>query len=102
MLLFGVLLSEFGSNTASASILIPILLGSNIGTQHLSLTLVVCGVAFAASFGFMLPVSTPPNAIVFGTGKLKLSDMIRAGVLFDLLGIILIFIYIGIFLPLIQ
>ena len=99
LLILGVILSEFGSNTASASILIPVVLASNMGPGTNTVLMLVIGVAFAASFGFMLPVSTPPNAIVFGTGKLKLTDMIRAGILFDLLGLLLIFLYIGLIIP---
>ena len=45
---------------------------------------------FAASFGFMLPVSTPQNAIVYGTGAVPMVRMIRTGAVFDVLGIILI------------
>ena len=87
----GIIMSEFSSNTASASIIIPILIGgisSLEGPQTLSL---VIACAFGASFGFMLPVSTPPNAIIYGTGKLSMKDMIRAGILFDLLGFLVIY-----------
>ena len=45
---------------------------------------------FAASFGFMLPVSTPQNAIVYGTGAVPITRMIRTGLFFDILGAILI------------
>ncbi|HST73186.1 MAG TPA: anion permease, partial [Kocuria rosea] len=45
---------------------------------------------FAASFGFMLPVSTPQNAIVYGTGAVPITRMIRTGIVFDVLGAILI------------
>jgi sodium-dependent dicarboxylate transporter 2/3/5 len=43
-----------------------------------------------ASFGFMLPVSTPPNAVVYGTGLVPITRMVRAGVLFDVIGFFLI------------
>jgi sodium-dependent dicarboxylate transporter 2/3/5 len=83
-----VFLSEFASNTASASIIIPILLGTlaSIGVGESGVTLFVLAAAFGASFGFMLPVSTPPNAIVYGTGQIRLKDMVRAGIIFDLIG----------------
>ena len=45
---------------------------------------------FGASYGFMLPVSTPPNAIVYGSGMIPITKMIRSGVVFDLIGIVLI------------
>lgn len=99
VLCIGVLLSEFGSNTASASILIPVVLATSYGAADSDALQFVLGVAFATSFGFMLPVSTPPNAIVYGTGELKLKDMIRAGIIFDLLGILFIFVYLGLLLP---
>jgi sodium-dependent dicarboxylate transporter 2/3/5 len=94
-----ILMSEFSSNTASASIIIPLLLGSLVGNESLNILTLVFGATFGASFGFMLPVSTPPNAIVYGTGKLKLNQMIKAGVLFDLLGMIFICLFMWFLAP---
>jgi sodium-dependent dicarboxylate transporter 2/3/5 len=48
------------------------------------------GAVLGASFGFMLPVSTPPNAIVYGSGLVPIPRMVRAGVLFDVLGFFVI------------
>ena len=45
---------------------------------------------FAASFGFMLPVSTPQNAIVYGSGVVPITKMLRSGVVFDILGALMI------------
>ncbi|RIL12077.1 MAG: hypothetical protein DCC75_01125 [Proteobacteria bacterium] len=90
-----ILMSEFASNTAAASILIPLILGAAIarGAGADVTTNVVLAATFGASFGFMLPVSTPPNAIVYGTGRVPASDMRKAGVFFDILGALLIIVY---------
>jgi sodium-dependent dicarboxylate transporter 2/3/5 len=48
---------------------------------------------FAASFGFMLPVSTPQNAVVYGSGAVPITTMIRSGATFDVLGAILIIVF---------
>ena len=48
------------------------------------------GAVLGASYGFMLPVSTPPNAIVYGSGLVPLSRMMRAGILFDVIGFFII------------
>jgi sodium-dependent dicarboxylate transporter 2/3/5 len=57
--------------------------------------------AIAASCAFMMPVATPPNAIVFGSGQLKMSDMIRAGFLLNIVAIALITIVSITLLPLV-
>lgn len=77
--LFVIALTEFTSNTASASLLIPIFasVSAQFGMSENILTLVI---AFAASCAFMLPVATPPNAIVYGTGYVKQSEMIKSGI----------------------
>ncbi len=75
-----IFLTEVASNTASAAILVPIFLalGQEIGhepTYQLAIT-----VGIAASCAFMLPVATPPNALVFGTERIKLREMMQVGV----------------------
>jgi sodium-dependent dicarboxylate transporter 2/3/5 len=90
VIITGVLLSEFSSNTASTAIIVPLLLGSLGVWGEAHTTFLIIGAAFGASFGFMLPVSTPPNAIVYGTGKLPLKEMIRTGSLFDISGTLII------------
>ena len=82
----GVVLSETTSNTAAANMVIPvaIAIADAAGVNPVPPAL---GASFGASYGFMLPVSTPPNAIVYGSGLVPIPSMIRAGVLFDLLGI---------------
>jgi len=73
-----VFLTELTSNTASTAALVPILasLAGGLGLSPLALAVPA---ALAASFAFMLPVATPPNAVVFGSGRITLRDMIRAG-----------------------
>jgi sodium-dependent dicarboxylate transporter 2/3/5 len=57
------------------------------------------GACLGASFGFMLPVSTPPNAIVYGSGLVPIPKMIRAGVLFDVFGFVVIVIGLRVLCP---
>jgi sodium-dependent dicarboxylate transporter 2/3/5 len=70
--------TEVNSNVATAATFMPILAAIAAGTNYPVLQLVAPAV-MAASCGFMLPAGTPPNAIVFGTGRLKMSEMLRAG-----------------------
>lgn len=86
-------MSEFSSNTASTSVIVPILLGTFSSWEGGSLAGLVIAAAFGASFGFMLPVSTPPNAIVYGTGVVPLREMVRTGILFDFAGWALIVLF---------
>lgn len=91
-ILGAIILSELGSNTASASIIIPIILGNQTMLQQFgseNVKLMVFMVAVGASFGFMLPVSTPPNAIVYATGLIPLKEMKKTGVFFDILGFLI-------------
>ena len=82
-------ITELTSNTASAATLLPILgaLAPGLGVHPL---LLVIPAAIAASCGFMLPVATPPNAIVFGSGRVSIPQMCRAGVWLNVAGVILI------------
>ena len=87
--LLAILISETTSNTASASIVVPIVLpiASAAGVDPFVPALAA---TFAASFGFMLPVSTPQNAIVYGSGVVPITKMLRSGAVFDVLGALLI------------
>lgn len=90
-----VLISETTSNTASAAVIVPIVipLCQAIGVDPF---VPAMAATFAASFGFMLPVSTPQNAIVYGTGVVPIVRMIRTGALFDVLGVLLIIVLVPI------
>jgi len=85
-----VYLGELASNTAMAAIFLPIAAATALGLNMEPLSLVV-PVALAASLGFMLPVATPPNAIVYGSGAVRSSDMLRAGAILDVISIAVVF-----------
>lgn len=80
---FMVVLSEFASNTAAAALLVPVFaaVAQSMGLPPAALVVLV---ALAASCGFALPVATPPNALVFGTGQVSARRMLRAGLALDL------------------
>lgn len=84
-----VLFSELASNLATATTLLPVLFAIAVTLKLDPLVLCVPAIV-AASCGFMLPVATPPNAIVFGTGHITMRQMMRAGLWLDLIGIVLI------------
>jgi solute carrier family 13 (sodium-dependent dicarboxylate transporter), member 2/3/5 len=82
-------LTEVTSNTATAATFIPVLGGVAIGIGADPMSLLVPA-AFAATCAFMLPVGTPPNAIVFSSGAVTISQMARGGFVLNLVGIVLI------------
>ncbi|MBB3664208.1 MULTISPECIES: SLC13 family permease [Prauserella salsuginis group] len=84
-----VVISETTSNTAAASVVVPILIpvATAAGVDPFVPALAA---TFAASFGFMLPVSTPQNAIVYGSGAVPITKMVRSGFTFDIAGIVLV------------
>ena len=89
-------LTEITSNTATASITLPLLFSLSISLNMETLPL-LAGATLAASCAFMLPVATPPNAIVFSSGKLKIGDMVRTGFILNIFSIILIFLFVQFF-----
>nr|MCR6777454.1 DASS family sodium-coupled anion symporter [Campylobacter lari] len=80
---FIVFLTEFTSNTASAALLVPLFISiaDTLGVPALGLALII---AIGASCAFMLPVATPPNAIVFGTGHIKQQEMVKVGIILNI------------------
>jgi sodium-dependent dicarboxylate transporter 2/3/5 len=82
-------LSEIASNVATAAMILPILVALAVAIGIHPYVLMVAA-TIAASCGFMLPVATPPNAVVFGSGYLTIRDMMRAGFWMDIIGIIVI------------
>ena len=82
-------LTEVTSNTATANLLLPILAATAIVTA-IDPRLIMIPATISASFAFMLPVATPPNAIVFGNGTLTVQDMMRRGLVLNLLGVVVV------------
>ncbi|HEV8253593.1 MAG TPA: DASS family sodium-coupled anion symporter [Vicinamibacteria bacterium] len=95
-----ILISETTSNTAAASVVVPIVLPVATAA-HVDPLIPGMAAVFGASFGFMLPVSTPQNAIVYGSGFVPITKMVRSGVLFDALGALIILIGIPIMVRLV-
>jgi sodium-dependent dicarboxylate transporter 2/3/5 len=93
-------LSELASNLAVATMTMPIAaaLAHSVGQPPVVLMLVA---GFAASAGFALPVATPPNAIVFGSGMVSVKQMGKAGVLLDIVAVIVIAIIVSLIAPLV-
>lgn len=87
--LIAILISETTSNTASATIVVPIVIPIAVAAG-LDPIIPALSAVFGASFGFMMPVSTPQNAVVYGSGMIPITKMVRSGVVFDVIGIILI------------
>jgi sodium-dependent dicarboxylate transporter 2/3/5 len=77
-------MTEFMSNTAMANLLIPMFLALAGTTADPSMILPALGATIGCSLAFCLPVATPPNAIVYGSGRVPLTRMIRSGILLDL------------------
>jgi solute carrier family 13 (sodium-dependent dicarboxylate transporter), member 2/3/5 len=84
-----ILLTELTSNTATAATFLPILGGVALGIG-LDPLLLIIPAALAASCAFMMPVATPPNAIVFGSGYISITQMVRAGVVLNVIAVVLI------------
>lgn len=93
-----IFLTEITSNTATASMMFPIMASLAVALGFHPYALMVAA-AVAASCAFMLPVATPPNAVVFGSGYLRIPDMAKAGFALNILGIVLVTVAIYILLP---
>lgn len=91
------LVSEFASNVASIQLVLPVLLSMQNGLNLDPLSLMLPA-TLAASMGFMLPIATAPNTIVFGAGRIRSGQMMRAGFLLDITGICLIMLLCVLFL----
>lgn len=93
-----IFLTEVTSNTATASLLLPVMAGFAMAANVPALSL-MAAVALATSFAFMLPVATPPNAIVFSSRQVTIPQMARAGIWLNLVGTVLITLFVTQLLP---
>ena len=82
-------MTEFTSNVATANTVLPIL-GATAVALKIDPRMLLIPATISASCGFMMPVGTPPNAIVIGTGRVPVREMIRYGLLLDLVGIVVV------------
>ncbi len=95
-----ILVSETSSNTASANMVVPVMISLAMAAGVNPIPPAI-GATLGASWGFMMPVSTPPNAIVYGSGMVPITKMIRAGIFFDILGGIALWVGLWVMLPLV-
>lgn len=86
---FIIFLTEFASNTASAALLVPVF-ATIAESMGLPKEVLVMLIGIGASCAFMLPVATPPNAIVFGTGFIQQREMLRIGVILNIIAMVVV------------
>lgn len=94
-----IFLTEITSNTATATMMYPIMAALAIAVDMHPFVLMIAA-GLAASCAFMLPVATPPNAVVFGSGYLRIPDMAKAGFVLNLVGIVLVTFTVYVLVPL--
>jgi sodium-dependent dicarboxylate transporter 2/3/5 len=92
-----IFISEVLSNLAMVTLFIPVV-GVFAQQTGLPLLPLAMSLTLGASLAFMMPVGTPPNAIVFGSGYLKINQMIRFGFLLNILSLVLISLFVILFL----
>ncbi len=95
---FSVALTEVASNTAAANMIIPVVIAVSRAAAINPLPPVI-GSAIGCSFAFMLPVSTPPNAIIYGSGLVPFTKMVKYGFWLEVTGIIIIWVCVRLFAP---
>jgi len=88
-----IFLTEVTSNTATATIVLPVV-GALAGAMGMAPTALMIPAAIAASYAFMLPVATPPNAIVFSSGAITIPQMARAGLWMNLIATVVITLFV--------
>ena len=92
-----IFITEFASNTASASILLPIVFGASaaLGEDRFPPDLLMVACALACTAGFAMPAGTPPNALVFGTGRVPIQRFVQFGLLIDACALVAIVLLVG-------
>ena len=98
VVLITIFLTEITSNTATATLLVPIM-GSAAIAMGVNPFATIISACVAASFAFMLPVATPPNAVIFGSGCVTIKQMAKAGLWLNIIGAVLITIFVVYILP---
>ena len=98
VVLLVIFLTEVTSNTATASLLLPVMVALAVALEVHPFGLMVAAV-IAASFAFMLPVATPPNAIVYGSHEVSIQQMAGAGLWLNLLAVVVVTGFVCLFLP---
>ncbi len=93
-------ITETTSNTAAANMIVPVMISIALAS-HLNPIPPAIGATLGASWAFMLPVSTPPNAIVYGTGLVPITRMIRAGILLSVIGAFVLWLGLRLLLPMV-
>ncbi|MBA2498203.1 MAG: DASS family sodium-coupled anion symporter [Chitinophagaceae bacterium] len=97
-LIVGILfMTEISSNTAIAITFVPIVIGI-LTTLQVPMLYPVFGIVLASSFAFMMPVATPPNAIVYGSGMIPLNKMLKAGFWLNIAGALFIFLWMMVYM----
>lgn len=94
-------LTEITYNTAATSMMMPIMAAMAVAMNIHPYALMVTA-ATAASYAFMLPVATLPNAVIFGSGYITIPQMVKAGIWLNLLGVMVISLYAYYWLPIIS
>jgi len=99
VIIVAMLLTEVTSNTATTAMLMPVMAGIAVGMAVHPFGLMIAA-AVASSYAFMLPVATPPNAIVFGSKQITIPQMMRVGIVLDVIGSVLITFFLMYIIPL--
>lgn len=92
LVVLAIAMSELMSNVALVNVFVPVVIGTGFAMNRDIMDLVI-PVTLASSCGFMLPMATPPNALVFASGKLKIKDMVRVGIWLNLICAVLIVLF---------